>query len=162
MDLRLHTPNALHIRCIDLPLARAMRRAGMQTVRLGLETTDFEARKGLDAKVTAEEFKRAAACLREAGFSARQLGAYLLAGLPGQSMAAVEAAVRTVREAGITPIPAHYSPIPGTPLWPTARAASRYDLEADPVFTNKAVWPCRPEGFDWRALSRLKRLCGGG
>jgi radical SAM superfamily enzyme YgiQ (UPF0313 family) len=160
-DLRLHTPNALHIRCIDAPLARAMRRAGMRTVRLGLETTDFHGRRNLDAKVTGEEFKRAVACLREAGFSAGQLGAYLLVGLPGQSMAAVEAAVKVVRQSGITPIPAHYSPIPGTPLWPAARTASRYDLEADPLFTNNAVWPCRPEGFDWRALSRLKRLCAG-
>ncbi len=159
LGLHLHTPNALHIRCIDAPLARVMRRAGMQTVRLGLETTDFEGRRGLDAKVTAEEFRQAAAYLREAGFSAGQLGAYLLVGLPGQSMAAVEAAVRTVREAGITPIPAYYSPIPGTALWPAARAASRYDLEADPVFTNNAVWPCSPKGFDWQTLTRIKRLC---
>ena len=108
LNLRLHTPNALHIRCIDAPLARAMRRAGMQTVRLGLETTDFEGRRSLDVKVTAEEFKRAAACLKSAGFSAGQLGAYLLVGLPGQSMTAVEAAVRAVHEAGILqPLPRH-------------------------------------------------------
>ena len=146
-DLRLHTPNALHIRCIDLPLARAMRRAGMQTVRLGLETTDFEARKGLDAKVTAEEFKRAAACLREAGFSATaSSGPTCWRGCPVSPWPPWRRPCARCARPGSPRFPPHYSPIPGTPLWPTARAASRYDLEADPVFTNNAVWPCRPRG----------------
>jgi radical SAM superfamily enzyme YgiQ (UPF0313 family) len=159
--LRLHTPNALHIGCIDDRVARAMRRAGMVTVRLGLETTDFEHRGSLDAKVSAGQFQRAVGCLRRAGFTGDQIGAYLLVGLPGQPMEAVESAIATVRAAGVTPIPAHYSPIAGTRLWPAAKRTARYDLEADPVFANNAVWPCRPEGFSWNWLSRLKNLCTG-
>ncbi len=161
LPVRLHTPNALHIGCIDERVAAAMRRAGMETVRLGLETTDFEHRGDLDAKVTAEQFQRAVACLKNAGFPRKQLGAYLLVGLPGQPMEAVEAAIAAVRAAGITPIPAYYSPIAGTRLWPAARRAARYDLDADPVFANNALWPCRPEGFSWAWLSRLKAMCAG-
>lgn len=161
LGLRLHTPNALHIGCIDDRVARAMRRAGMVTVRLGLETTDFAHRGSLDAKVSAGQFQQAVACLNRAGFTRDQIGAYLLAGLPDQSMEAVEAAIAVVRAAGVTPIPAHYSPIVGTRLWPAAKRAARYDLEADPVFANNAIWPCRPEGFSWSWLSRLKNLCAG-
>ena len=160
LGLRFHTPNALHIRCIDDRVARAMHRAGLETVRLGLETTDFAHRGPLDAKVSAAEFRRAVDCLKRAGFDRRQIGAYLLVGLPGQPIAAVEAAIRTVYEAGITPIPAYYSPIPGTALWPAACAASRYDLAADPALTNNAAWPCSPEGFSWPQHTRLKALCG--
>jgi radical SAM superfamily enzyme YgiQ (UPF0313 family) len=161
LGLRLHTPNALHIGCIDDRVARAMRRAGMRTVRLGLETTDFEHRTRLDAKVDADQFHRAVDCLKRAGFTRDQVGAYLLAGLPGQSMEAVEAAIKTVNAAGIRPIPAYYSPIAGTRLWPAARRSARYDLEADPVFANNTIWPCRPEDFSWAWLSRLKTLCAG-
>jgi hypothetical protein len=35
-------------------------------------------------------------------------------------------------------------------------AASRYDLEADPVFTNNAIMPCQKEPFSWTIISRLK------
>ncbi len=159
LNLRLHTPNALHIGCLDDRVARAMRRAGMATIRLGLETTDFAHRGDLDAKVSAGQFQQAVACLRRAGFTGAQIGAYLLVGLPDQPMAAVEAAIAAVRAAGVTPIPAHYSPIAGTSLWPAAKRAARYDLEADPVFANNAIWPCRPEGFSWAWLTRLKALC---
>ncbi|MDY0312501.1 MAG: radical SAM protein [Desulfobacterales bacterium] len=161
LNLRLHTPNALHIGCIDDRVARAMRRAGMVTIRLGLETTDFAHRGNLDAKVSAGQFQHAVACLQRAGFTGDQIGAYLLAGLPDQPLEAVEAAIATVRATGATPIPAHYSPIAGTRLWPAAKRAARYDLESDPVFANNAIWPCRPEGFSWNWLTRLKNLCAG-
>jgi hypothetical protein len=34
--------------------------------------------------------------------------------------------------------------------------AARYDLAADPLFSNNSVLPCRPE-FDWRWLDALRR-----
>jgi hypothetical protein len=34
-------------------------------------------------------------------------------------------------------------------------------MEADPVFSNNAVWHCRPEGFSRAWLSRLKDRCAG-
>ncbi len=156
--LYFHTPNALHIREITAEAAELMFRAGFHTLRLGLETTAFEAREELDHKVTEEEFRQAVGYLRAAGFSADQVGAYLLVGLPGQSVAAVEHSIRVVQTAGIAPILAHYTPIPGTRLWPAAVAASRYDLAADPVFTNNAIFPCSREDFSWPALSRLKHM----
>jgi len=70
----------------------------------------------------------------------------------------VESSIRVVKESGITPILAHYTPIPHTRMWPEAVAASRYDLEADPIFTNNALWPCRPDGFSWEIAASLKRL----
>jgi radical SAM superfamily enzyme YgiQ (UPF0313 family) len=158
MDIRLHTPNALHIREITADLARRMRRAGFHTLRLGLETTIFDHREKLDRKVRAGEFLRAAAYIKEAGFRPEEVGAYLLAGLPGQMPGAVENAIAAVRKTGITPVIAHYTPIPHTAMWPAAEAASRYDLEADPIYTNNAIFPCRSEAFSWQVLTRLKNL----
>ncbi len=160
LGLRFHTPNAVHIRGITAETARLMFKAGFTTLRLGLETADFENRD-LDRKVTAAEFDQAVRCLKRAGFNRRQIGAYLLVGLPGQAPAAIARSIDTVKRAGITPIPAYYAPIPGTALWDRAVAASRYDLAEDPLCTNNAVLPCRREPFDWRWLSELKQQAGG-
>ncbi|MFO7840383.1 MAG: cobalamin-dependent protein [Desulfosalsimonadaceae bacterium] len=154
--LRFHTPNAVHIHEITQKTASLMKRAGFVTLRLGLETLDAD-RQRPDRKVQREEFFRAAACLREAGFDFSQVGAYLLAGLPGQELDAVAEDILMVKKAGVSPILAYYSPIPRTAMWPEAVRAARYDLESDPVYTNNAVFPCR-SAFDWKQISRLKEL----
>jgi radical SAM superfamily enzyme YgiQ (UPF0313 family) len=156
LPLRFHTPNALHVRGITAESAGLLFRAGFKTLRLGLETSDFEGRAGLDRKVTAGEFERAARALKTAGFGRRETGAYLLVGLPGQKTDAVGRSIDAVKAAGITPILAYYSPIPGTALWPAALAASRYDLAADPLCTNNSIFPCRKEPFGWGWLAALK------
>jgi radical SAM superfamily enzyme YgiQ (UPF0313 family) len=158
IPIRLHTPNALHIRAITSEVAQLMKAAGFQTLRLGLETAAFDARAGLDVKVTRREFIQAVGFLKSAGFEPEQIGAYLLVGLPRQDTTQVEESIRFVQEAGITPVLAHYSPIPHTRLWEEAKAVSRYDLDADPIFTNNAIFPCQQEGFSWQVLSKLKRL----
>ena len=158
LQVRFHTPNALHIRGITRRTAGLMFRAGFKTLRLGLETTEFDRRKEIDTKVTEDEFRRVAECLKKAGFHKDQVGAYLLAGLPGQSLDSIGHSIQSAKKNGITPIPAYYSPIPHTALWDKAVAASRYDLQSDPIFTNNAILPCRREPFSWEMISHLKAL----
>lgn len=158
LRVRFHTPNALHIRWISQETARLMFKAGFETVRLGLETGLFEDRAAFDKKVGPKEFMQAVSFLKAAGFSKKQLGAYLLVGLPDQPIASVEASIHIVKQAGITPVLAYYSPIPGTALWNKAVAASRYDLNTDPIFTNNAIMPCQKEPFSWKMISHLKSL----
>lgn len=158
--VRLHTPNAVHIRSLCPETADLLRRAGCVTLRLGLETIGEDGRETLDEKVRADEFFRAAKHLHAAGFEPGAVGAYLLVGLPGQSYHCVARAIRVVQSAGIRPVLAHYSPIPHTAMWPSAVAASRYDLEKDPLYTNNAVLPCSKEPFSWKAITALKRMAG--
>ena len=161
IKLRLHTPNAVHVRSITAETARLLFEAGFKTLRLGLETAEFEHRQTLDQKVAERDFSRAAGFLKEAGFEKHQVGAYLLAGLPGQEIGSIMHSVRIVQETEITPILAYYSPIPNTQMWTRAKAASRYDLEADPIFTNNSIMPCQTEAFNWETLSTLKALASG-
>jgi radical SAM superfamily enzyme YgiQ (UPF0313 family) len=161
LRVRFHTPNALHLRGVTPETARLMFAAGFTTLRFGLETAEFEDRRGLDHKVTAAEFERAVRWLRDAGFGSRQLGAYLLVGLPDQPAAAIARSIDAVRRVGIAPILAYYTPIPGTALWSRALASSRYDLAADPLYTNNSVLPCRREPFSWKWLSDLKQRTAG-
>jgi radical SAM superfamily enzyme YgiQ (UPF0313 family) len=158
LSVRFHTPNAVHIRGITAQTAMLMHRAGFSTLRLGLETVEFGHRQKMDKKVSEVEFRRAVGHLQKAGFAKSQVGAYLLAGLPGQDYQAIEHSIHSVKRLGITPVIAHYTPIPQTALWPQAVEASRYDLESDPIFTNNAIMPCRKDPFDWGTLTRLKEL----
>jgi radical SAM superfamily enzyme YgiQ (UPF0313 family) len=158
---RFHTPNAVHIGSITADTARLLFKAGFKTLRLGLETAEFEHRQTIDRKVAKNDFSRAAKFLKEAGFEKHQVGAYLLVGLPGQEIRSIEHSIRIVQETEITPILAYYSPIPNTEMWPRAKAASRYDLEADPIFTNNSILPCQTEAFNWESVSALKELASG-
>ena len=161
LPVRFHTPNALHLRHISPKVARLMKRSGFETIRLGLESMDFAERNSIDRKVEKEEFLEAVRHLRDAGFEPSRLGAYLLAGLPGQSTTHLEETIRLARDAGISPVLAHYTPIPHTEMWEAAVSISRYDLAADPVYTNNAVFPCLSTGFSWEILTRLKQLARG-
>ena len=157
-NICFHTPNALHIREITKTNASLMFKAGFKTMRLGLETTLFEDRTSMDRKVTEDDFKKAVICLKNAGFKKNHTGAYLLAGLPGQTIDSVKASIKTVKQIGITPIIAYYTPIPHTKMWPRALASSRYNLESDPIFTNNAILPCQLDPFLWETISSFKKL----
>lgn len=160
LKVRFHTPNAVHIRGISERTAGLMYRAGFKTLRLGLETAEFDDRNEIDQKVTQVEFQRASECLKPAGFKKEQVGAYLLVGLPDQTLQSIKSSINIVKHNNITPVLAYYTPIPHTALWPRAKAVSRYDLESDPLLTNNAILPCQSEPFSWDKISQLKEWAG--
>jgi radical SAM superfamily enzyme YgiQ (UPF0313 family) len=157
-DLRFHLPNALHLREIGRETARLLQGAGFRTVRLGLETSDAGFRRGLDRKVGEGEFERAVRALRNAGYGRREIGVYVMMGLPGQTLHSVKQSLRAVDHAGAVPHLAEYSPIPHTDLWPAAVAASSWDL-SEPLLQNNTLLPCwderrRDGASELRALAR--------
>ena len=142
LDLRFHTPNALHVKEITPYIAKLMHRTGFKTIRLGLETADFFLHSDLDNKVSEGDFERAVRNLLEAGFSRREIGAYMLVGLPGQSVDSVTDTIKFVTAVGTMPFLAEYSPIPHTALWEKAIRHSEYDLASEPLFHNNTLLPC--------------------
>jgi len=158
MDVWFHTPNALHIREITGKAAGLMFKAGFKTIRLGLETADFSADRSYDKKVREDEFLNAIAHLKAAGFEKKQIGAYLLCGLPGQNMDILESSMKFVKKTGILPVLAYYTPIPHTPMWDDAVRNSKFDLLEHPVFTNNTLFPCVSSNIDLNRISQLKNL----
>jgi len=158
LQLRFHTPNALHVREVTPEIARLMVLCGFESIRLGVETAAFEERGHLDKKITKGEFLKCMQTFKDAGFQKNQIGAYILVGLPGQPVSTVVDTIQAVKRAGAMPIMAYYTPIPHTALWEEALASSRYDLALDPIYTNNAILPCQKEPFAWETLNRLKKL----
>jgi radical SAM superfamily enzyme YgiQ (UPF0313 family) len=156
-DLRFHTPNALQVREIDESRARLLYRAGFKTVRLGVETTNWERQQAWGGKVDPGSLRQAVEALKKSGFSADQIGVYLLAGLPSQGAGEIAGSIAEIKKLGLRPRLAEYSPIPGTGLWPEACAASRFPLAEEPLYHNNSLWPCL-NPFSWDRVQRLKDL----
>jgi radical SAM superfamily enzyme YgiQ (UPF0313 family) len=157
LDIRFHTPNALHVREITPDIAGLMHKSGCKTIRLGFETADFLLHNDLDNKVEAGDFEFACHNLIAAGFSRKDIGAYLLIGLPGQSVDSVVKTIDFVKKVGAMPYLAEYSPIPHTALWEKAVATSQYDLASEPLFQNNTLIPCWDESQK-KEVPKLRQL----
>jgi radical SAM superfamily enzyme YgiQ (UPF0313 family) len=155
--LKWHTPNGLHVSEINPRVALSMKRAGFKTVRLGLESTsdDFHNRSG--RKTTWVHFLKAVDHLKEAGFEQRDIGVYLLVGLPDQTISLIENDVEMALKAGAYPKLAEYSPIPGSALWSKSVQVSHYPIDLEPLFQNCSLLPVATPEVNWEFLSRIRK-----
>jgi radical SAM superfamily enzyme YgiQ (UPF0313 family) len=158
LDIRFHAPNGLHVGSISKELARLMKRAGFETLRLGVESLDPDRQRRLGGKVAGGAFETAAERLVGAGFDPGGIGVYILFGLPGQDLDEVRGTIQAVRSVGCRPYLAEYSPLPGTPLWEEAVRVSPFDLAAEPLYQNNSFFPCRGPEFSWERIWEIKRL----
>jgi hypothetical protein len=156
MDLRFHTPNAVHAKEITGDIATLMYKTGFRTIRLGLETSDFSLHRELDNKIAEGDFERGVQNLLKAGFSQNEIGAYIMMGLPGQSVDSVMETINFVANTGAIPFLSDYSPIPHTALWKKAIRHSKFDLASEPLFHNNTLLPCWGDAQK-KELPRLKR-----
>jgi radical SAM superfamily enzyme YgiQ (UPF0313 family) len=127
---------------------------------LGLETSVERLQQETGGKVNNQEFRDAVRSLRRAGYTGQEIGAYIMAGLPGQRTEEVEESIAFVQEVGARPILTEYSPIPGTPLFEKAVKMSPFDLQGEPLYHNNSLLPCRWNGLtleDYRHLKGLLR-----
>jgi len=157
LDGSFHASNGLHARFIDPPLARLMFRAGFQTVRLGLESVDPVRQRESGGKVNNAEFESAVGSLKKAGFSSAQVGAYLLTGLPGQTVSDVQEAVRFVHRMGVQAYITEFSPIPSTGDAQKLSGARGSFLEEDPLLQNNSIYPAMGRPRPWEEMDRVKQ-----
>ncbi len=138
--VRLHTPNGLHVREITPELAELMRRAGMVTIRLSLETVSGErAKERYSGKVSRELFRRAVQALQHTGFTPEDMGAYVLAGLPGQEPEEAFETVAFSHSRGVRVFPALFSPVPGTKEYDRAIEGGLLGPDDDPLLQNNTL-----------------------
>lgn len=157
--LRFQTPNGLHARLLDEETARRMVELGFVTFRLSLETVNAERAKTTGGKVGAEDLARAVRGLLAAGAQPASIGVYLLMGLPGQEVAEVEDSIRFVKNLGVRPYLAEFSPIPGTAEWENAKAQGLVSDGTDPLWTNNSLYLTSVAGWEEGEVRRLKNLC---
>lgn len=156
VNLRFHSPNGLFARYIDERLARLMYRAGFKTVRLSFETSNEKRRRDMFSKVTNKDMIRAVGHLQNAGYRAADLEAYVLMGLPGQSLEEVLASVIFVHNLGLQVRLASFSPIHGTREFDKAVAQGRIAAGIDPLLTNKSIFPLSDQTFTYEKYRKVR------
>ncbi len=154
--LRFHCPNGLHARYLKMELARKLKHHGFTTLRLGLESVQDSFHQITGGKLSMAEFEAGVDCLIQAGYAPQEIGVYVLAGLPGQSLQEVQESLHYLLARGLRPHIAEYSPIPGTQLWEEAVSKSPFPISQEPLFQNNSLLPCRWEGFSYEGLLGLK------
>lgn len=148
---RFHLPNAIHPRLLDAATCRLMKAAGFRTVRLAYEGMGESMRARSTHKVDRNAVIRGAQLLKEAGFTAAEVGAYILHGVPGLAPAEIRADLEFAHSLGIQLFLTSYSPIPSTLDFEKA-AAAWPALRDEPRLHNNTLTMIR----DWPGYVRLK------
>ncbi len=154
--IRFHCPNGLHAKLIDDELAYLMKMSGFSTLRLSLETVNTERQSITGGKITTDIFQATVHNLKKHGFTKRQIGVYLMYGLPGQELKEVEEGVDCLKNLGVRINLTEFSPIPGTSCWNELVASGTIHDNLDPLLTNNSVFSLLFAGYDIRAFERLK------
>ncbi len=150
--LAFHTPNGLHLRYISQEVARALKKANFQTLRLSLESKLPAYQQKMDQKVTNSEFETALERLRSAGFTPSQLEVYVMMGLPDQHIREVAETIFYLAELNVKTVLAAYSPIPGTPLF-----TKHFESQLDPLWHNQSVYHSL-SGQDISLMKKIRHL----
>ncbi|MCK4764324.1 MAG: radical SAM protein [Candidatus Aminicenantes bacterium] len=156
--LRFHTPNGLHTGEIDGETAEILFAAGFKTIRLSFESTGASILSKSSFKVTVKQMEQAVENLERAGYKRNEIGVYLLFGFPGQDLADIEEALFFVKDLGVAPHLAYFSPVPGTREFADLQAAGILSTPTDLYETNKIYFIFNKSGFSRLEIKRIKDL----
>lgn len=151
LNIKFHTPNGLQARLIESKLAKLMFDSGFVVPRLSLETVDENRQKSTGGKVTNQELIQAISYLKEAGYKSRDIGIYILIGMPEQSIEEMEQSVAFVYSLGAKVLLVEYSPIPNTEEW----KKSGFDSQTDPLLHNNSIYLSLMSN-NWVEIQKLK------
>ena len=153
---RFHTPNGLHARFVDQEIAWLMKKAHFRSIRLGLESVDSTRQKLTGDKVSNLEMERAVAYLKKEGFSKKEIGVYLMYGLPGQEWGEVRDGVNFLKSLGVSIYLTEFSPVRGTQSWSDLVRKGVIHDNLDPLLTNNTVFSYLYSGYDPGEMKVMK------
>ncbi|MBN2211433.1 MAG: radical SAM protein [Sedimentisphaerales bacterium] len=155
LNFRFHAPNGLHCRFITDNVARLMYENRFEMIRLSYEAADARWQTAGNGKVSDQSFTTAVERLVKAGYAPHELQAYILAGLPGQTLDEVAASARRVHQLGLMVRLCQYSPIPGTPLF--KQTCRDYGIDPnEPLLHNNSVLPVFAQTVGFEQFEQFK------
>ena len=157
LPLRFHCPNGLHCRLITPQVANLMYGNHFQMIRLSFESADAAPlwQQAGDHKVADRDLAQAVENLEKAGFKRSQLEAYILTGLPGQTMNEIEQSADFVHNLRVQLRLCQYSPIAGTRLFEIS--PRRYGIDPDePLLHNNSILPALDKRVSFAAFQQFK------
>ncbi len=152
---RIHLPNGLHIRWLDSNVIDTMKLSGFHTLRFGYESGSVRHMLDTSAKVNRKELADKITLVKSSGFAPADMGVYVMAGLPGQTIADVMDETSFVSSLGIPVKPVFLSPVPHTQLF--SRYAKRFPLlTTDPLSHNDTFFITQLPEWSYAAMEEVK------
>jgi len=139
IDLRFHTPNALHIRFLDEEIARLLKSTGFINPHFGLETLNPRLQKIWGDKANNEDVQRGIKLLKQAGFKNGQFSLYILLGFPNQDFDQLKKEVEFLHSQGARVSLAEFSITPRTRIFQEYK-----DKFSEPLLHNNSIFSFFP------------------
>ncbi len=158
LPFRLHSPNGLFVKYVDQELAELMFAANFKTIRLSFETSNASRWSDMYSKVSNQAMIDAVEHLKRAGFKAKNIEAYVIMGLPGQSLGEILASIIFVNNLGVLVRLASFSPIPGTREFERAVEMGLIPPDIDPLLTNKSIFPLSNEQLTYETFRKIRKF----
>lgn len=156
LPIRLHTPNGLFARDIDEELSMLMFQSNFKTIRLSFETSNEDRRKDMNNKISNEGMQFAVNNLIKAGYLASDIEAYVIMGLPGQTIDEILESIIFVNNLGVQVKLASFSPIPKTKDFERAVESGLISEDIDPLLTNKTIFPLKSPDLDYETFRKVR------
>ena len=157
-SINYHTPNGIHPRFISKYVAGFLKYSGFRTIRLSVESFDKKIQKQSSFKLFFSEFENAMKNLIDAGFSKQEIGAYILAGLPGQTIDDIIDTICILKQFPCKIKIAEYSPIPGTQDYEITRKIYPSLPLEEPLFQNNSIFPLWNFKDKWEKIKQIKQI----
>lgn len=154
-NIRMHTPNGLHIRWIDKRILDAMKKCGFVTLRFGYESGDIKYQKETSAKISREQLAQKINLIKSAGFKSKDIGIYTMGGLPNQKVEDLIEELSFVSSLEVKVKPVFLSPVPHTPLF-EYYTENFPQLRHNPLFHNDLFFITQLPGWDYSVLEEIK------
>jgi hypothetical protein len=153
--IRIHVPNGLNIRWISKDILENMKECGFVTLRFGYESGNIRYRNETSSKAGKKELAEKIRLITSAGFNVKDIGVYVMGGLPGQKVQDVLEEIDFIASLHVKVKPVFLSPVPGTPLF-EHYARTFPQLNHDPLFHNDLFFITLLPGWSSAAVEEIK------
>ena len=107
-------------------------------------------------KISNEGMIAAVENLVKAGYSASDIDAYVIMGLPEQSLDEILNSIIFVNNLGVQVKLASFSPIPRTKDFERAIASGKISRDIDPLLTNNTIFPLKSPELDYETFREIR------
>lgn len=154
-NFRFHAPNGLHIKWIDKNIASLMKLIGFKTLRFGYESGNKKHKDHTGYKTEQKEIANRVEILLSAGFPAKDIGIYVMGGLPDQTPKNMMEDIKFIHSLGVKAKPVFISPVPKTPLYNFYRQQFKI-LEEDPRSQNDMFFITQLKDWGIERVNEIK------
>lgn len=150
--LRFHTPNGLEVDEVTPDIAGILKKSNFIEPCLAADVIDRDIKSSAAKKLTKENIEKAASSLLTAGYRKGEISAYLILGLPGDTLENVRLGAQYLHSLGLKVKLAEYALVPGSE---DAKYFSR-EIRQEPLLHNNSLFPSFPVSR-WEEIFNLKR-----